>query len=158
MKQRLWFHQGFFQENVKQPVWTCRDPISLILGTRAGLKAMQPMQLHWAVRLWGSRASGGPAPLGAPRLWGPRASGGPAPWCLGRLFIFVRYSGDRKLQKRLKNLIVIKQYVSLLPNNYLVGTNVRSISSPNIIECVQRYICSSPCPLFMVELGCLSAS
>jgi len=28
---------------------------------------MQPMQLHWAPRLWGPRASGGPVPLGAPR-------------------------------------------------------------------------------------------
>jgi len=26
--------QGFFKENVRHPVWTCRDPISLILGTR----------------------------------------------------------------------------------------------------------------------------
>jgi len=34
--------------------------------TRAGLK---PMQLHWAPRLWG-----------------------PAPWCVGRLFIFARYT------------------------------------------------------------------
>jgi len=25
---------GFFKENVRYPVWTCRDPISLILGTR----------------------------------------------------------------------------------------------------------------------------
>jgi len=24
----------FFKENVRYPVWTCRDPISLILGTR----------------------------------------------------------------------------------------------------------------------------
>jgi len=23
----------FFKENIKYPVWTCRDPISLILGT-----------------------------------------------------------------------------------------------------------------------------
>jgi len=37
--------------------------------TRAGLKLMQPMQLHW-----------------------PRASEGPVPWCLGKLFIFSRYS------------------------------------------------------------------
>jgi len=24
----------FFKENVRYPVWVCRDPISLILGTR----------------------------------------------------------------------------------------------------------------------------
>jgi len=24
----------FFKENVRYPVWSCRDPISLILGTR----------------------------------------------------------------------------------------------------------------------------
>jgi len=27
----------FFEENVKYLVWTCRDPISLILGTRFSL-------------------------------------------------------------------------------------------------------------------------
>jgi len=27
----------FFKENVRYPVWTCRDPISLILGTRFSL-------------------------------------------------------------------------------------------------------------------------
>jgi len=32
------------------------------LASRAGLKPMQPMRLHWAPRLWGPRASGGPAP------------------------------------------------------------------------------------------------
>jgi len=26
----------FFKENFRYPVWTCRDPISLILGTRIG--------------------------------------------------------------------------------------------------------------------------
>jgi len=26
--------QGFFKENVRYPVWTRKDPISLILGTR----------------------------------------------------------------------------------------------------------------------------
>ena len=30
-------NQGFFKENVRYPVWTCRDPISLILGTRFSL-------------------------------------------------------------------------------------------------------------------------
>ena len=40
-----------------------------ILVYRAGLKPMQPMQLHWAPRLWG-----------------------PAPWCLGGLLIFSRYT------------------------------------------------------------------
>jgi len=40
---------------------------------------MQPMLLHWAPRLWGPRASGGPAPLGALRRM----------VCLGRLFIFL---------------------------------------------------------------------
>jgi len=29
--------QGFFKENVRNPVWTSRDPISLILGTRFSL-------------------------------------------------------------------------------------------------------------------------
>jgi len=24
----------FFKENVRHPVWACRDPISLIVGTR----------------------------------------------------------------------------------------------------------------------------
>jgi len=27
-------YQFFFKENVRYPVWTCRDPISLILGPR----------------------------------------------------------------------------------------------------------------------------
>ena len=27
----------FFKENVRYPIWTCRDPISLILGTRFSL-------------------------------------------------------------------------------------------------------------------------
>jgi len=31
------YYQFFFKENVKYPVWTCRDPISLILGTRFSL-------------------------------------------------------------------------------------------------------------------------
>jgi len=33
-KQNYYINQGFFEENVKYPVWTYRDPISLILGTR----------------------------------------------------------------------------------------------------------------------------
>jgi len=37
-----------------------------VFGCRAGLK---PMRLHWAPRFWD-----------------------PAPWCLGRLFIFARYT------------------------------------------------------------------
>ena len=28
---------SFFKENVRYPVWACRDPISLILGTRFSL-------------------------------------------------------------------------------------------------------------------------
>jgi len=28
---------GFFKENVGYPVWTCRDPISMILATRLSL-------------------------------------------------------------------------------------------------------------------------
>jgi len=52
--------------------------------TRAGLKPMQPMQLHWAPRLWG-----------------------PAPWCLGRLFIFAGYTLCLRIQyKRHINYIV----------------------------------------------------
>jgi len=31
---RAYFATGFFKENIRYPVWTCRDPISLILGTR----------------------------------------------------------------------------------------------------------------------------
>jgi len=27
----------FFKENVRYPVWTCRDPVCLILGTRFSL-------------------------------------------------------------------------------------------------------------------------
>jgi len=27
------YYKGFSMENVRYPVWTCRDPISLILGT-----------------------------------------------------------------------------------------------------------------------------
>jgi len=27
-------YQVFFKENVRYPVWICRDPISLILGTQ----------------------------------------------------------------------------------------------------------------------------
>jgi len=42
---------------------------------KAGLKPMQPMQLHWAPRLWG-----------------------PAPWCLGRLFMFARYTFRLRIQ------------------------------------------------------------
>jgi len=28
------YNMSFFKENVRYPVWTCRDPISLLLGTR----------------------------------------------------------------------------------------------------------------------------
>jgi len=45
----------------------------MLLVNRAGLKPMQPMQLHWA-------------------------SGVPAPWCLGRLFIFAKYSLLSRIQ------------------------------------------------------------
>ena len=31
---RAYFATGFFKENIRYPVRTCRDPISLILGTR----------------------------------------------------------------------------------------------------------------------------
>jgi len=31
------FLQFFFKENVRYPIWTCTDPISLILGTRFSL-------------------------------------------------------------------------------------------------------------------------
>jgi len=30
--------QFFFNENVSYPVWTCREPISLILGTRFSIQ------------------------------------------------------------------------------------------------------------------------
>jgi len=30
-------HLVFFKENVRYPEWTCRDPISMILGTRFSL-------------------------------------------------------------------------------------------------------------------------
>jgi len=30
-------HLVFFKENVRYPEWTCRDPISMILGTRISL-------------------------------------------------------------------------------------------------------------------------
>ena len=30
----LLLYISFFKENVRYPVWTCRDPISLILGIR----------------------------------------------------------------------------------------------------------------------------
>jgi len=33
-KDKELLFQGFFKENVRYPIWTCRDPISLILGTR----------------------------------------------------------------------------------------------------------------------------
>jgi len=46
-----------------------------IFTIRTGLKPMQPMQLHWAPCLWR-----------------------PAPWCLGRLFIFVRYTLRLRIQ------------------------------------------------------------
>jgi len=32
--ERSLYYQFFFKENVRYPVWTCRDPISLILWTR----------------------------------------------------------------------------------------------------------------------------
>jgi len=41
--------------------------LKVSLSNRADLKPMQPMRLHWAPRLWGPHASGGPAPLGSPR-------------------------------------------------------------------------------------------
>jgi len=34
---RVLYCQGFFKENVRYPVWTFTDPISLILGTRFSL-------------------------------------------------------------------------------------------------------------------------
>ena len=48
-----------FGHNVRKgrPVNTVTTSFNIITG-RAGLKPMQPMQLHWAPRLWG------PAPLG----------------------------------------------------------------------------------------------
>jgi len=30
----IYVDQGIFKENVRYAVWTCRDPVSLILGTR----------------------------------------------------------------------------------------------------------------------------
>jgi len=36
--QNFWCNAGFFsKENLRYPIWTCRDPISLILGTRFSL-------------------------------------------------------------------------------------------------------------------------
>jgi len=35
----------FFKENVRYPIWTCRDPISLILGTRFSLISRDPMMI-----------------------------------------------------------------------------------------------------------------
>ena len=32
-RKRIWSGAGFFKKNVRYLVWTCRDPISLILGT-----------------------------------------------------------------------------------------------------------------------------
>ena len=32
-----WTLFSFFKENIRYPVWTCREPISLILGTRFSL-------------------------------------------------------------------------------------------------------------------------
>jgi len=43
--------------------------------SRASLKPMQPMQLHWAPHRWG-----------------------PAQWCLGKLFILPRYSLRSRIQ------------------------------------------------------------
>ena len=45
-------------------LWRHKPPIdiSAVKTARAGLKPMQPMRLHWAPRLRGPRASGGPAP------------------------------------------------------------------------------------------------
>ena len=63
-----------------------------MVTSRAGLKSMQPMQPHWAPRLWG-----------------------PAPWCLGRLFIFARYT----LHLFSRNAMQI----SLLIKNALIGTS-----------------------------------
>jgi len=33
-KNRFKIQPVFFKENVRYPIWICRDPISLILGTR----------------------------------------------------------------------------------------------------------------------------
>jgi len=33
----IYLYQVFFKENVRYPVWTCQDPISLILETRFSL-------------------------------------------------------------------------------------------------------------------------
>ena len=40
---RLHLKQVFFKENVRNPMWTCRDPISLIIGTRFSLI----LGTHW---------------------------------------------------------------------------------------------------------------
>ena len=37
LSQKHSWAQGFFKENVWNPVWICRDPISLILETRFSL-------------------------------------------------------------------------------------------------------------------------
>ena len=66
-------YSGFFKENVRYPVWTCRDPISLILRRRGGhiLKycvgcMQQPGGQMWNVgaHIW----NGGPGTT-APHRW-----------------------------------------------------------------------------------------
>jgi len=49
--------QVFFKENVRSPVWICRDPISLILGTRSSLIFRDPMIIFYDSRdtIWNSR-------------------------------------------------------------------------------------------------------
>jgi len=51
--------QGFFKENVRYLVWICRDPISLILGTRFALNASKLRECflcinknNWKLRIW----------------------------------------------------------------------------------------------------------
>jgi len=56
-------------------------------ANRAGLKPMQPMQPHWAPRLWS-----------------------PAPWCFGGLFIFARCTLRLRIQYNCQiNFIVNKE-------------------------------------------------
>jgi len=49
-----WFGVGF-RRTMGASVGFLSDSVS---GSRAGLKPMQPMQLHWVPRLWGSLRHG----------------------------------------------------------------------------------------------------
>ena len=83
----------------------------------------------------GPHASGGLAPLGL------HASGDPAPWCLGRLFIFARYSLSSRIVERLVNLIASKQFPRM--NEPRISSIIERYQTCSTLM-LWRYICAPP--------------